>query len=122
MKKVTKYTTDDGQEFDNYDDAKAHEDSLIGRAEKLFKDYMGRYNGKQLLEKYPGLAKEGIWHVRGEDPNCDFGGYHHMPSLGYYEGKLESVIRHAVQLPGFWQWGAGGDFTLQTPPLVVKVA
>lgn len=53
----------------------------------------------------------GIWEVRGEDPNCDLGGAHHNPLLGYFEGTLEDVMKHAMDLSGFWQWGAGGHLS-----------
>ena len=80
--------------------------------EQLYAQYQKTFNYTQL--KYP-LSTEGIWNVRGEDPNCDWGGSHIMPQLGHYTGKLEDVIRFAVTLPNFWAWGAGGDFTLVTP-------
>lgn len=51
----------------------------------------------------------GIWQVFGEDPNCDLGGSHHKPSLGFYEGTLREVLEVAVMMPRFWQWGGGGD-------------
>lgn len=51
----------------------------------------------------------GIWHVTGEDPNCDYGGSHHQPSLGYFEGTLEDIIHYAVDLPNWVTWGGGGD-------------
>jgi len=66
------------------------------------------YSGKELLKKHS-LDETGVWKVLGEDPNCDMGGSHHQPFLGIFEGKLEDVIRHAVQLKRFWQWGAGGS-------------
>lgn len=66
------------------------------------------YSGARLLEKHS-LDEVGIWQIFGEDPNCDMHGPHHQPDLGIVEGKLEDVIRHAVALPKFWQWGAGGD-------------
>lgn len=71
-------------------------------------DYLKTYSGKSLTKAQ--LEKVGKWQVLGEDPNCDFGGHHHQPSLGFYDGKLEDVIALAVNLPGFWQWGGGGDF------------
>jgi len=74
-----------------------------------YRRYLTTYSGKQLI---PQLKKVGTWHVKGEDPNCDFGGPHYQPSLGYYEGKLEDVIRMAVELPKFWQWGGGGSIEL----------
>ena len=67
------------------------------------------YSGKQLLEHHS-LDEEGIWEIRGEDPNCDFGGAHHQPKLGIVQGKLRDVIMYGVGLPGFWQWGGGGSF------------
>lgn len=76
--------------------------------------YKNTYSYKQLIQKYS-LSQEGLWKVRGEDPNCDFGGHHYMPELGTFEGKLEDIIAYAVTLSGFWQWGAGGDFTLVSP-------
>lgn len=69
------------------------------------------YNGNELLKKYS-LDTEGDWHVKGEDPNCDFGGHHYQPDLGVYKGKLEDVVRYCVELSNFWTWGGGGDFEL----------
>ncbi len=66
------------------------------------------YSGRTLLENHT-LDEYGIWQVYGEDPNCDFGGHHHQPELGVYEGILRDVVALAVELPGFWQWGSGGD-------------
>ncbi len=66
------------------------------------------YSGRELLKKHR-LGEWGIWRVLGEDPNCDFGGSHHNPYLGTYEGDLANVITIAVELKGFWQWGAGGQ-------------
>jgi hypothetical protein len=75
--------------------------------------------GRNLLEKHS-LNEIGVWSVHGADPNCDMGGPHHMPFLGYFEGKLEDVIRLAIELPRFWQWG-GGEIKKVTGPGVVKV-
>lgn len=66
------------------------------------------YSGKELLKNHR-LSNVGIWNVRGEDPNCDMGGSHHQPDLGTFEGKLSDIISMAADMPGFWQWGAGGD-------------
>lgn len=73
-------------------------------------DYYKSYEGKTLLAKHS-MSDVGIWHIKGEDPNCDMGGSHHQPSLGFVEGKLEDVIHYAVTLKGFWVWGAGGSIT-----------
>jgi hypothetical protein len=74
---------------------------------KGFEAYSKTYSFGQIKDK---LDTYGIWHVRGEDPNCDFGGHHYQPSLGYYEGVLRDVINYALTLKGFYTWGAGGDF------------
>lgn len=82
---------------------------------KTIKDFEKCYGYKDIKDK---LCVYGIWHVTGEDPNCDFGGSHHQPTLGYFEGVLSDVVEYAVNLPCFWQWGAGGNFELVE---VVKV-
>ena len=69
--------------------------------------YLETYFGKELLKKYS-INEYGEWEIFGEDPNADFGGYHHEPSLVLCKGKLGNVIAAAVELPGFWSWGAGG--------------
>ena len=76
-----------------------------------FEEYLNTYSGRELLKKYS-LDADGLWQIFGEDPNCDMGGSHHSPSLGFASGKLADVIEYGVALPRFWQWGAGGDFKL----------
>ena len=66
------------------------------------------YAGRKLLEQYP-MSTTGIWHIFGEDANAELSGSHYMPPLGIVEGKLEDVLQYAVELPDFWQWGAGGE-------------
>lgn len=66
------------------------------------------YSYRDLIKNHT-LEEEGIWQIFGEDPNCDMGGPHIQPSLGFVEGKLSDVIEYAVELPNFWQWGSGGD-------------
>lgn len=79
---------------------------------KNFRQYTEvTYAGRKLLEKYS-LDTVGVWRIKGEDPNCDFGGYHYQPELGIVSGKLRDVIMYGVNLPNFWNWGAGGDFEL----------
>lgn len=68
------------------------------------------YSGTKLLKEHS-LEEYGIWQVRGEDSNCDLGGHHYMPELGIFEGYLKDVLQVAVELPGFWTWGGGGDIT-----------
>lgn len=65
----------------------------------------------KLKKKYP-FDKFGVWHVLGEEPNCDMGGAHHQPSLGYVQGIYGEVFDWAIEQRGFWQWGAGGSIIL----------
>lgn len=81
--------------------SRLHEDDKVN-------DFLQKYNGQLLLKKHT-LDEEGLWQVTGEDPNCDMGGYHHEPHLGYFKGKLENVLKHAVHISGFWAWGGGGN-------------
>lgn len=76
---------------------------------KSIESYQKTSSYERLLSQYS-LEEYGVWEVLGEDPNCDWGGYHHMPSLKFLEGKLCDVIRVGVNLPRFWGWGSGGDF------------
>lgn len=50
----------------------------------------------------------GIWQVFGEDPNCDFGGSHIEPTLGFFEGKRSEVLAYAKLLPKWITCGDGG--------------
>lgn len=70
--------------------------------------FLKTYSGEALVKKH-NLAETGMWQIFGEDPNCDLGGSHVQPNLGFVEGNLEDVINYAVELPRFWQWGAGGS-------------
>lgn len=81
------------------------------------KKFLATYSGQRLLEAYS-LDTKGTWNVYGEDPNCDLGGAHSNPFLGSFEGTLEDVIEEAVQMSGFWQWGAGGRF--EPAPVLLK--
>ncbi len=79
-----------------------------------YNKFTATYSGRKLLEQHR-LDETGFWQIQGEDPNCDLGGYHHQPDLGVVEGKLEDVIRYAVNLRSFWTWGAGGEIRKISP-------
>jgi hypothetical protein len=81
------------------------------KALENYKKFLETYSGRELLKKHS-LEEEGVWRIKGEDPNCDMGGYHHMPELGVVTGKLQDIIMYGANLPQFWQWGAGGSFEL----------
>lgn len=102
------WQTEDGKVFENYHDAEKHVVDENGKKEKLYQDFLSRYNGKELLKKHS-LFETGLWEVKGEDENADLFGSHHQPYLGTLEGRLEDVIREAVTMSQFWSWGAGGS-------------
>ena len=109
-KNVT-YTCTDGKVFTDPNLADIHERDVQMKAQDRYKTWIrSSYSGKKLLEKHT-LSEYGMWRIKGEDPNCDLGGHHYQPDLGTVEGYLEDVIKHAVALPEFYTWGAGGDIT-----------
>jgi hypothetical protein len=79
--------------------------------QSALEQYRNTYSGKALLQKHS-LTETGLWRIRGEDPNCDFGGHHYQPDLGVVEGTLKDIIDYAVGLKNFWTWGGGGDISL----------
>lgn len=120
VKEIRKFIAYDGKEFLSVEEAEKHENKLRAKEDKNFEKFLNTYNFKQLRRDHS-MSDYGVWKVVGEDPNCDFGGHHHNPFLGYFEGTLEAVIRHAVNLPNFWQWGSGGKISFEKPPKVTKV-
>ena len=110
MKTVTTYITDDGVSFNTKEDAERHEERRKReKTDKVFK-YLSTHSGKRLTAKHT-LQEHGLWRVCGEDPNCDMGGAHSNPYLATYRGTLNNVLKRAVELKGFWTWGAGGIIT-----------
>jgi len=120
--RITKFVASDGKEFNNEADALHYENRDEIKKAENYNKFFATYGSKDLLKNHS-LDEEGLWEVFGEDPNCDLGGYHREPSLGIYEGKLEDVIRTAVTLPGFWQWGSGGRIRSikVEKPTIIKV-
>ena len=60
----------------------------------------------------------GTWEIRAEDTNCDMGGPHHQTLLGYYRGRYIDVVESALDMPGFFAWGYGGDINeIKVEPL-----
>jgi hypothetical protein len=86
-----------------------------------YERYTHTYGFKDLTNKHS-LSDEGVWEIFGEDPNCDWGGHHSNPHLDTVSGKLEDVIRYAVDLRDFWQWGAGGEIKKKTEKKIVNVS
>lgn len=76
--------------------------------EQRVADFWNGWCGSELLKKYQ-KTERGTWHIVGEDPNADFGGFHHKPHIGYVTGTLEEVVYLAVQSPKFYSWGSGGN-------------
>lgn len=79
----------------------------LEREEKL-EERRNHPKRKTLLANYP-ATRYGIWVVRGEDPNCDLGGSHVEPLIGYVEGMYEIVVDWALVQPAFFAWGSGGS-------------
>ena len=72
----------------------------------------------RLMEKYS-ANEHGTWKILGEDPNCDWGGYHHEPELCVVTGTYANVVEFAMNMTGFWQWGAGGSIVKIAPTVNV---
>lgn len=106
--KTTTYTCSDGKVFTNQELASLHERNLTKEYANKSEKWLKTYSGQKLLEKHS-LDEDGIWQIKGEDPNCDLGGYHHQPNLGTVSGVLRDVIDYAVELKDFYTWGGGGD-------------
>jgi hypothetical protein len=99
------FITSDGTEFTERNAAELHEIKLNG--EKL--DRIEKYlRNRHKSDIYP-LNEEGIWEVRGEDPNCDLGGHHHEPLIGHFKGKFKNVLEYAVSHKDWFVWGIGGS-------------
>lgn len=107
------YTTSDGKVFVSLGEAKKHENSLKICPDKALQTYLNLYVGQCILAKHK-LTDYGIWNIYGEDPNCDFGGHHHTPFLQTVEGTLETCLKYAINLKGFYTWGGGGHLTKVT--------
>jgi len=118
---VTKYVANDGSEFETRADAVKYEFDQNAAAEERYLKYVRHsYSGTKAISEY-GLDKYGIWEVKGEDSNADFGGYHYQPSLGLFEGTLDQVIRKATSMSSFYSWGGGGSIILREKPEVLKL-
>ena len=109
MKQV--YQTEDGKTFDSAKEAYAYEAMLSKKQVNNLDKVMKCYGVRRSIEMY-GLDKQGTWKLTSEDPNCDMGGYHHEPLIGYYKGTLRHVIKVASETSGFFGWGSGGSITL----------
>ena len=120
IKEVIKYEVD-GKEFDTKSEALQYSLDRKANHKKNLHRYLNEsYSGRELLKKH-GLTETGVWEVLGEDPNCDLGGFHHRPSLGFYRGSLQEVVEVAVDLHGFWQWGGGGTIKKSIPPNIIDL-
>lgn len=108
------------QQIKNLQQEKSNLQSDIEKEKTNLERYQSTYACQELLKKYS-LFSEGTWKVLGEDPNCDLGGSHHQPNLGLFKGTLKKVLERAVDLPGFWQWGAGGTIEKVNEPVVTEL-
>jgi hypothetical protein len=104
MKQV--FQAHDGVVFETEFDCVLHEQKLHEQEQNNLRKFQNTYWWNN-TRKYE-LDEEGTWQVYGEDPNCDYHGPHHNPYLATYTGRFLNVAKKAVELVGFWQWGAGG--------------
>jgi len=110
MKIAQVYQTEDGVIHKTELAAKKHVEKLSETDDLAFQRFCNSRSGEFLL-KDNDLKDHGTWEIRGEDPNCDFGGHHHEPYLDTVSCTLEKAIRHAVKLDRFFTWGAGGSIS-----------
>ncbi len=82
-------------------------ESKVSDIDAKINDYLDSYYGRQLVEAHT-LDEYGLWEVKGEDPNCDFGGVHIQPKLGIVQGTLKQALVYALNHPNFYTWGSGG--------------
>ena len=116
---TTSYITTDGKSFGDSASAEVHQYNLESKGIQLRSQYLNSWsflNGKDNLYMFiaGGPLEQAVrtWLVRGEDPNCDIGGHHHQPHIGYVTGTFEKAIAWAVLQPKWVAWGAGGDISL----------
>lgn len=109
MKQV--WQTDDGKTFETVLAAKLHEELGKTKLELDIEKVKKCYGVKDSISSH-GLDHHGNWELRGEDPNCDYGGHHHEPLIGRYSGTLGVVIGIAAQAEFFFGWGNGGSIKL----------
>lgn len=115
------YKTEDGAEFESLCAANAQEAMLAKkRVDNFHKFLENTFSGERLLEEHK-LTDSGVWAVYGEDPNGGLSGYHHKPFLGKFEGTLEKVVRHAVNMKHFWQGGGGGEIKRTDLEVITKL-
>lgn len=101
---ITVWVAADGKEFQTQAEAEAY-DATLDKREVAVRKYV---DSRQPYDKYP-PDLYGVWEVRGEDPNCDFGGHHHNPFIGIYQGTYIEVVREVIDHKNFFTWGWGGN-------------
>jgi len=70
--------------------------------------FLGSYDGAKFAEKHS-LSTTGIWVIRGEDPNCDLGGSHYHPLIGYFKGTAREALEYGINDSRWIVWGSGGS-------------
>lgn len=78
------------------------------KIEKAIEHYLKSYHYQHNAYS---VNEEGIFEVRGEDPNCDFGGPHHQPLLFVAQGKFIDILTRAVKTNNWMTCGSGGTIT-----------
>ena len=104
---TTKYLNDVAWKIEQ--NAKANERAaLLSKHAEFIAQFENKNVAMKFVEYNQDLDEVAFWQIKGEDPNCDWGGSHHEPELAVVEGTYRNACLHAVTLPRFFQWGAGG--------------
>lgn len=107
MSKIkTVYMTSDNKVHASIHAATEHQLSIDNSNDDLVNRYLESYDYRN--NRYS-MNELGLWEVRGEDPNCDFGGHHHQPYICTYNGKFIDALKEAVKHGSWMTWGAGGS-------------
>lgn len=105
--KKTSWVASDGSEFDSEQDARTYEAKLDKEAKDAMMKY---YHGFDAKNNHANrlVSEMGVWEIRGEDPNPDFGGHHSNPYIATVSGSFARAVEFAVRQKGWFTWGAGG--------------
>lgn len=94
----TTYLTIDGMEFENKDDAVAHETKRAKSIKANYEKFLKSDRYRSLVRDHK-LDEDGIWLVRSEE----------FQTIGYVSANLENAIRWAVSQTHWGGYGNGGS-------------
>ncbi|AGS81048.1 hypothetical protein [Caulobacter phage Cr30] len=110
IREIEIFQTSDGKEFNNSKDAITHQVEIDKTPEqRAIDDFLNSYCYKGLKQQGYDLQTFGIWEVRGEDSNADFGGCHHEPYLGTVQGTMSQALKWGMKQKKWFSYGSGGS-------------